>query len=126
MRPSVVWFLLVGGTAAGVHYLVALLCHGPFGLSPALANTLGFLCAFPVSYLGHHRFSFSGHRATHGQALPRLFAVSLTAFIGNQVALAALLRYTPLPFWLALGLVLAGVAASTFVLGRYWAFAHRP
>ena len=52
--------------------------------------------------------------------------MSCTAFVGNQLMLAALLRYTPLPLWIALGIVLVFVALSTFVLGRYWAFAHKP
>ena len=58
--------------------------------------------------------------------LPRLLAVSCTAFVGNQLMLAALLRFTPLPLWVALAIVLVFVALSTWLLGRYWAFAHSP
>ncbi|AOF81414.1 gtrA-like family protein [Methyloversatilis sp. RAC08] len=124
MRASVLLFLIVGGCAAGVHYLVTLAADAATGMDPAWSNLIGFLCAFPVSYLGHRRFSFAGTRASHRQALPRLLAVSCTAFVGNQLMLAALLRYTPLPLWIALAIVLVCVAISTWVLGRYWAFAH--
>jgi putative flippase GtrA len=126
MRASVLLFLIVGGCAAGVHYLVTLAVDAATGMDPAWSNLIGFLCAFPVSYLGHRRFSFAGTQASHRQALPRLLAVSCTAFLGNQLMLAALLRYTPLPLWIALAIVLVCVAVSTWVLGRYWAFAHRP
>jgi putative flippase GtrA len=125
MRASVLLFLIVGGCAAGVHYLVTLAVDAATGVDPAWSNLIGFLFAFPVSYLGHRRFSFAGTQASHRQALPRLLAVSCTAFVGNQLMLAALLRYTPLPLWIALAIVLVCVAVSTWVLGRYWAFAHR-
>lgn len=125
MRASVLLFLIVGGCAAGVHYLVTLAADAATAMDPAWSNLIGFVCAFPVSYLGHRRFSFAGTQARHRQALPRLLAVSCTAFVGNQLMLAALLRYTPLPLWIALAIVLVCVALSTWVLGRYWAFAHR-
>jgi putative flippase GtrA len=125
MRPSVLLFLIVGGCAAATHYLVTLGVDAATRLDPAWSNLAGFLCAFPVSYLGHRRFSFAGTQARHRQALPRLLAVSCAAFAGNQLMLAALLRYTPLPLWIALGIVLVCVAVSTWVMGRYWAFAHR-
>jgi putative flippase GtrA len=124
MRASVLLFLIVGGCAAGVHYLVTLAVDAATGMDPAWSNLIGFLCAFPVSYLGHRRFSFAGTQASHRQALPRLLAVSCTAFVGNQLMLAVLLRYTPLPLWIALAIVLVCVAVSTWVLGRYWAFAQ--
>lgn len=116
-------FVAVGAAAAALHYLLTLLLAGPFGLAPAVANTAGFLAAFPLSYLGHRHLSFADRPAPHRQALPRLLLVSLTAFASNQLLLDALLRLTPLPLWLALGLVLVGVALGTFLAGRCWAFA---
>lgn len=126
MRASVLLFLIVGGCAAATHYVVALGVDWATGIAPAWSNLIGFLCAFPVSYLGHRNLSFAGTRAPHRTALPKLMAVSGTAFVGNQIMLAALLEYTPLPLWLALGIVLVFVALSTWLLGRYWAFAHTP
>ncbi len=122
-RRAGLCFLAVGAAAAALHYLLTLLLAGPFGLAPAAANTAGFLAAFPLSYFGHRHLSFADRPAPHRQALPRLLLVSLTAFASNQLLLAALLRLTPLPLWLALGLVLVGVALGTFLAGRLWAFA---
>ena len=126
MRASVLLFLIVGGCAAATHYFVTLGVDWATGIAPAWSNLIGFLCAFPVSYLGHRNLSFAGTKAPHRTALPKLMAVSGTAFVGNQIMLAALLEYTPLPLWLALGIVLVFVALSTWLLGRYWAFAHSP
>jgi len=36
------------------------------------------------------------------------------------------LRYTPLPFWLLLGMVMVVVALSTYLLSHYWAFKSKP
>ncbi|WP_018412011.1 GtrA family protein [Methyloversatilis thermotolerans] len=125
MRASLLLFLIVGGCAAATHYVVTLGVDALTGIEPAWSNLIGFLTAFPVSYFGHRNLSFAGTQAPHRQALPRLFAVSASAFVGNQIMLAALLRYTPLPLWIALAVVLVFVALSTWLLGRYWAFAHR-
>ncbi|EGK71830.1 GtrA-like protein [Methyloversatilis universalis FAM5] len=126
MRASVLLFLIVGGCAAATHYFVTLGVDWATSIAPAWSNLIGFLCAFPVSYLGHRNLSFAGTKAPHRTALPKLMAVSGTAFVGNQIMLAALLEYTPLPLWLALGIVLVFVALSTWLLGRYWAFAQPP
>lgn len=123
MNVSLSGFISVGALAAAVHYVAALLAHA-LGISPANANWLGFACAFPVSYLGHRGWSFRGTQASHQRALPRFFMVALLGFLGNQVLLWAGMYYTSLPFWLVLGVVMVMVAASTFVLSRWWAFKH--
>ena len=118
-------FLLVGATAAAVHYLVALVLHDLLGVPAGWANPLAFACAFPVSYLGHRELTFKGIQVPHRQALPRFLSVALTSFAANQLLLLALLRWTPVPFWLALGFTLVAVAVGTYLLSRFWAFAER-
>jgi putative flippase GtrA len=120
---SVAWFVVVGVSAMAVHYLVTLSAHHFISLSPALANVAGFLCAFPVSYIGHRNFSFAGTTSGHGKALVRLFGVSCLSFAGNQILLWLLLQFTALPLWIALGIVLVAVAVVTYLLSRSWVFA---
>lgn len=115
-------FLMVGATAAGVHYLVALALNGLLGVTPGWANTLAFMSAFPVSYFGHRLLSFPQTRLPHAQALPRFATVAVSSFVGNQAMLLALLNWLHWPFWLALGICLVTVAAATYVLSRFWAF----
>ena len=112
MKASVLGFVSVGALAAAVHYVAALLAHA-YGLQPAGANWIGFLCAFPVSYLGHRHWSFRGTQASHVAAFFKFLAVALLGFLGNQVLL-----------WLALGIVMVIVAVSTWLLSRFWAFNH--
>lgn len=119
---SVSWFTIVGAGAALVHYVSALILEGCLMLSPGLANFLAFLLAFPVSYFGHRALSFADSGNTHGYALPRFLLVACTGFSGNQIMLLALLRFSDMPFWLALAIVMGIVALATYLLSRYWAF----
>lgn len=119
---SVSWFTIVGALAALVHYVSALLLEGGLQFSPGSANFLAFLLAFPVSYIGHHTLSFAGSRQPHIHALPRFLLVACTGFAGNQLLLLSLLHFTPVPFWLALALVMVVVAVLTYLLSRFWAF----
>lgn len=123
MQSSVFGFIGVGALAALVHYLVALGAHA-WGISPANSNWLGFLLAFPVSYWGHRTWSFKHSQSAHISAFSKFFLVALFGFFGNQALLWLGLHYTPLPFWLLLGLVMVVVALSTYVLSRFWAFKH--
>lgn len=106
-----------------VHYVVTLGLNAFASLRPGPANLVGFLCAFPVSYFGHRFLSFSATEVPHQRALPRLFAVSGMAFVGNQALLLTLLRLTSLPLYIALAIVLLVVSLSTFLLSKGWVFA---
>ena len=125
-RGRVAWFIAVGCAAAAVHWLavVALVGHG--GWPALLANVLGWLLAFGVSFAGHHRLSFRGHGAPLGAAARRFFIVSAAGFAVNEAAYAGLLRWGVLRYDLGLALVLVGVAALTYLLGRHWAFLRSP
>ncbi|MDP3677828.1 MAG: GtrA family protein [Methylotenera sp.] len=119
---SLSWFTVIGIIAAAVHYVIAVGLEWSHLLPPTQANIIGFLTAFPVSYFGHRKLSFSSHSATHKQAFPRFLAVAVTGFIANQSLVIGALRFTQLPFWLVLGFVMVVIAISTYLLSRYWAF----
>ena len=119
---SVSWFTIVGALAALTHYIVAVAFEHSAFLTASHANILGFGAAFPVSYFGHRKLSFSGQDASHSHALPRFLAVAVLGFLANQTLVLYGLVYTKLPFWLLLGVVMLLVAASTFLLSKFWAF----
>lgn len=121
------WFALVGALAALTHYGVAVSLESFGILTAAYANIVGFMLAFPVSYVGHYYFSFA-HSApkSHRKALPQFFLVALCGFVGNEALVIAGLRYTTWPFWLILAVVMVIVAVSTFLLSKYWAFKSPP
>lgn len=123
MQTSLFGFLGTGTLAATVHYVVALLIHA-WGINPEQANWTGFFCAVPVSYFGHRAWSFRGSQSSHTKAFVRFFLVALLGFLGNQILLMLGLQFTPLPFWLLLAIVMIVIAASTYLLSRFWAFHH--
>lgn len=114
-------FGLVGCSAFLVHWLVVVLIV-PLGLEPLLANIVGYLTAFQVSYWGHRCCTFQAQALSHRQTLPRFLAVSVSSFAGNEFMYFLLLRYTQLDYRVSLVLVLAVVASATFLLSHNWAF----
>jgi putative flippase GtrA len=121
---ELVAFGLVGASAFLVHFAVVAGIV-PLGVRPLVANVVGFLAAFTVSFVGHGRWSFPAEGRPVAPALRRFAVVAVTGFLVNESAYALLLRFTKLDYRFALFLVLAGVAALTWLAGRYWAFAHR-
>ncbi len=95
-----------------------------FQLAALVANVAGFLLAFCVSFLGHHRLTFAAQKSQASQALPRFAAVAVLGFVCNE-SLYALLLKAGMEYRLALFLVLLAVAAMTWLLSRYWAFRTR-
>ena len=123
MTHQLFWFGVVGVTAMLVHLGSVALVLVPLGLTPLLANIIGFLLAFQVSHAGHRRFTFQDNDLPVSQSRGRFFLVALMSFAVNEVMYWGLLRYTQLDYRMALAIVLIAVAALTFVLARYWAFA---
>lgn len=122
MSRELFWFGVVGISALLVHFASVAWVLVPLGLAPLLANLLGFLLAFQVSYWGHRVQTFRATGVPHRQALPRFFAVACLSFAVNEGLYALLLQHTALGYRPALLLVLVLVAGMTFVLGKLWAF----
>lgn len=125
LTRSISWFTVIGIIAAAVHYVIAVGLEWSQIASPAYANILGFLFAFPVSYFGHRSFSFSHQTSTHLHAFPRFFSVALLGFLANQTLVISALKFSILPFWLALGIVMVLIAVCTYLLSHHWAFKTR-
>jgi len=121
---SLLWFGAVGASAAAVHFGVVVLVVKLLELAPLLANVLGFMLAFGVSFVGHHRLSFAAQQASGRQALPRFAMVALLGFASNELMYAVLLGLG-VEYRLALFLVLLAVAVVTWLLSRHWAFKRR-
>jgi len=114
-------FGVVGLTATGVHYVVALAAN--LGISAYAANVAGYLCAVSVSYFGHQRVTFrlAPAEVAHGRHLPRFVATSLSALALSQAVLAAA-RALGTPDEVALAAAVLTVPPYTFLLSRFWVF----
>ncbi len=124
LATQIGWFVIVGCAAAATHWAVAVACVAHGDLAPRVANVVGWLVAFGVSFTGHYRLTFRLQRAPLRRAAVRFFMVSALGFAVNEAAYAALLYLTAIRYDILLALVLIGIAAMTFILGRYWAFRH--
>jgi putative flippase GtrA len=120
MSRTLFWFLVVGGAAALTHMLVFVLARDH--LWPEVANAVGFVVAFGVSFVGHRWLSFHDAGTTVKQSLGRFAITALAGFATNEVVFVAVLRALAWPSLLALVLALLVAAGQTFVLSRLWAF----
>ncbi len=91
-------------------------------LWPELANALGFVIAFGVSFGGHRLLSFKDASTSVATSLGRFAITALAGFASNELVFVLLLRVLALPSLLALFLALLFAAGQTFVLSRFWAF----
>lgn len=119
------WFIMVGCAAAATHWIVVVIAVTSGGMPPLIANVVGWLVAFCVSFAGHFQLTFKHHRAPLARAARRFFAVSALGFAVNELAYAWLLKATTLPYDVLLALILITIAGMTFILGRLWAFRRK-
>lgn len=105
-----------------MHWAVVVTLVGDWGWRPLVANVIGWLVAFTVSFVGHHRLTFSGHGASIRSSAARFFVVSAGGFTVNEVSYALLLKWSNQRYDLILAVVLVAVAGVTYLLGRHWAF----
>ena len=122
----IAWFVLVGTAAAAVHWGVVVMLVAHAGWRPLLANVLGWLSAFGISFSGHHRWTFRDHGVPLWRSAMRFFAVSAVGFSINEGAYALLWHWSGLRYDLVLALVLIAVAGGTYFVSRHWAFNHKP
>lgn len=119
-------FVAVGCAAAATHWAVAVGCVEAFGAPPLLANLIGWLIAFLVSFSGHYRLTFRHSPVPWAVAARRFLFISAIGFAINESTYAWLLHATDVPYDTLLALILIGLAFATFLASRLWAFRHRP
>ncbi len=121
------WFLVVGATAALVHFLLLVVCVQLVHITPIWANVIAFLFAFVVSFAGHFHLTFSSKdRSVKNDwltSLPKWFASSVGGFLLNQGLFVLGIHWLG-DSWYALiwFVVTAIVTVITFALGKLWAF----
>jgi putative flippase GtrA len=122
---QIVLFAAVGTAAAVTHLAVVAALVETLALHPLAANVVGFGVAFFVSFGGHARWTFPIDRERFAAARMRFFLVALAGFALNQTAYAWVLHIVGADYYLpALAAVVLGVAGSTFLLSKLWAFAQ--
>lgn len=120
------WFLVVGASAALVHFLVLISIVGTTSISPAWANVFAFLVAFMVSFIGHFYLTFRQSTGIKNSALNILlkwFTSSAAGFIANQGLFVLGMTWFGEHYYMLIWLIVTGViTVMTFALGKLWAF----
>ncbi|HVN41203.1 MAG TPA: GtrA family protein [Steroidobacteraceae bacterium] len=119
------YFIVVGCAAAFVHFVTVVLIVERLALTPLVANVIGWLCAFGVSYSGHYRLTFADHSAPALRSAARFFLISASGFAINESSYAIALRFSHVPYDVLLAIILVAVAVLTYLTSRHWAFASR-
>jgi putative flippase GtrA len=115
-------FCAIGALAAAAHFTGTVLCVERLHMAPLVANAAGYLLGLATSYAGQSRLTFRRSRDDR-EPYVKFIATSLSGFALNSALFALLLRFTPLDYRVALGLVLVLVAIVTFLLMDRWVFA---
>ncbi len=116
-------FIVVGGSAAGVHLLCLWALVNQAGFSAIIANCMAFSVAFTISYAGQSLWTFNHKQHDLKSSGLRFLIVQLfCSFVLNQGLYTLLISYTSLHYLLASFIVLATVPIVTFTLSKYWAF----
>jgi putative flippase GtrA len=111
------------GTVAACLNLGVVAGTVPLGVSPLVANVVGFLVAFALSFVGHARWSFPAVGRPVGPALRRFALLSVAGFALNEICYAGALTWTQLDYRLALFTVIASVGVVKLLVSKHWAFA---
>src|SRR5512134_355539 len=114
-------YTVVGTAATGVHLRV-LTAGVPLGLSPLVANALGFCIAFVIAFAGHARWSFPIKRSGVPPALWRFAVVSVLTFGVNEVVYAGALRWSELDYRVVLFAIVLAIAGLKLLVCKHWAF----
>jgi putative flippase GtrA len=114
-------FGIVGLTAAAVHFCVVVYCVQMWLVAPLIANMIGFIVSFQVSYWGHRIWTFSDTTVSHRAALPKLVAVQTANFFANETLFYFFLSLG-FAYPLALFFVLTILPFFTFASSKLWVF----
>ena len=119
--PQFARYVMSGGLATGVHYIVLVALVESSLLAPVPAAMLGAACGALVAYTGNRRFTFDS-RARHRTALPRFLLVAASGVALNGALVAA---GTAKLAWHYLAAQVAAtivVVTVTYQLNRRWTF----
>ena len=124
-RSTIVKFLSIGGVAtlthASVYYILIELMH----LMPQLANLIGFIVAFSVSYVGQRRWVF-GHVIVNNEFIAKLkFCISsLVSLAINALWVEVTIQVFGLsPEYSIIGIVFI-TPIIIFLILKLWVFTH--
>ena len=116
-------FAVVGVLATLIHVAVFGLLVDILGWNaPTAATGIAFVTATIFSYFSNYRWTF-GSPGRHRRFMPRFFTVTTSLFLLNLLIMHASVVWFGWHHWVGLGIVIAVIPGSSFLLNTFWAFA---
>ena len=115
-------FSLVGSAATTLNMIVVAVLV-PRGISPLVANVLGFTASFAWGFVAHARWTFPAAHRPIAPALRRFAVLSVVGFGLNELFYAGALSWTGLDYRFALLAVITLLGLLKLVASKHWAFA---
>lgn len=114
-------FGLVGLLATVVHIAIVWVLLALTNIVPVLANTLAFMVAFCISFVGNYLWTFRSPGSPR-RAIFRFFVIAASAFIVNTLVLAFLVRQGWFSPVVSAILSASLVPVISFFASRLWGF----
>jgi putative flippase GtrA len=119
-RKQMLRFVLSGGSAAGVYFMIAYGLH-MWRWPPFMANLTAYVLAFGFGYLLQRGWTFEA-RHRHTRALPRYFAVQVACALFTSVAAHVLVRKLGLTPLLVSILTTGLAGVGSYLASSLWVF----
>jgi len=112
---------VVGLLAALIHVTIITDLLNHQGMAVLVANSVAFMVAVVVSYIGHYRWTF-GVDGDHRLMFPRFIIIAIAGFALNQVIMYFFVMLYHIDYRIALAVVLTVVPTLSFVVNKLWVF----
>ena len=122
LESETIRFVITGGSAAAFFYLLTYALI-ELGAPPFNGTLAAYTVALVASYSVQHAWTFRG-RQTHRRSFPRYLAAQAAAALVAGTVARACGQWGAPPAAVALASTLTGSGLS-FVLSKFWVFAHR-
>lgn len=119
--PQFLRFLLVGGSATAIQYVILVALHQGLGVAATLASAVGFALSAIYNFVVSYHFTFRGRTSMLG-ALPRYALVVAIGLAINTAIFDVALHVFELPYLLAQVVATGVVLVWNFSLARAFVF----
>lgn len=114
-------FLLVGGLATAIHYLLLIILVETVDMRAATASAIGFSISAVGNYVLNHRYTFVSS-ASHKAAFPKFMLTAATGLGINTVTIAMFTEYLSVHYLLAQLVATAVTLIWNFSINAAWSF----
>ncbi|MEO1920161.1 MAG: GtrA family protein [Paracoccaceae bacterium] len=121
---KVLTFGFVGVAASILHFITAVVTMRVFGAPILLANLIGFIVAFGLSYVGHYKWTFQSSE-NHKVSVPKFAITAVTGYLINNVVLIILISLTGVEHSVFILIAIAVSAAVVYLISSRWIFGGR-